>query len=178
MPRNDYSPQQALQSIMQKLSKANINLFNTVQAAVDAGRDVQAAEPTDIGRSGTREYRKTVPYTFEEAIAVAIRALEAYFVVSPLMRNSSADNFLSTAIGLPRRSSFKIERHQRFGYDDKSIGTEKMLQIELRTETQLLPDTQALRVSEEVYSLSRVSEVDIHTEEENLAHLRDLLKFD
>ena len=177
MPTHEYTAQQALQLIMKKLTNVHEELAKTVQAAVDAGRDVQAAESTGKGKKKIREYRKAVPYTYAEAIIVALTALEAYFIAQPLFRNSCADNFTPAAVGVPRSSARKIDQSQKFAFDPKSVGTNKAIQIELRTETQLLPQVQASQVTGELYQFEGVSPLTIQEERENLDHLRRLLDF-
>jgi hypothetical protein len=179
MPTHEYSAQTALQLIMQKLSRVE-ELADTVQAAVDAGKDkdVQADETDERGKNTIREYRKTVPYTYGEAIGVALAALEAYFIVQPLCRNSCFDNFAGAAVGVPRRSPSKIEQGRIFGFDPQSVDTKKSVQIELRTETQLLPETSGLQIAGEVYELEQFSARDVQVEQDNLAQLRQLLNFD
>jgi len=178
MPTHEYTAQQALQLIMQKLSRVK-ELADAVQSAVDSGKDkdVQADETDERGKSTTREYRKTVPYTYGEAIGVALAALEAYFIVQSLCRNSCADNFARAAVGVPRSSPHRIEKGRKFEFDSQSVDTKKSVQIELRTATQLLPETFGLQITGEVFQLEEASPRDLQAEQENLARLQQLLNF-
>jgi hypothetical protein len=50
---------------------------------VDAGKDVEETEPSGGRRKrNVRAYRKTVPYTYEEALRVAVNALASKSVKS------------------------------------------------------------------------------------------------
>lgn len=77
MPVNQYTPQQALDLLMEKLAARDETLAAQVQAALDAGKDVSETEPATHRRKKARVYRKTVPFTHKEALQIALDALQA-----------------------------------------------------------------------------------------------------
>lgn len=83
---------------MRKLRERDEDLAGQVQKAIDAGKDVSETEPATGRRNEARVYRKTVPFTHEEALHVALDALQSYFVELPLFANSAADNFAKAAV--------------------------------------------------------------------------------
>src|SRR5690242_17055824 len=92
MSSHEYSPQQALDVLMRKLQARDETLAAQVQSAIDAGKDVTETERATDRRKKDRVYRKTVPFTHDEALQVALDALQANFVEQPLFVDSAADN--------------------------------------------------------------------------------------
>ena len=138
MSTHDYTPEQALEVLMQKLGSGDEQLAAEIRAAIDTGKDVAESEPSSR-RKKPRTYRKTVPFSYEEALQVAISALQAHFIEQPLFANSCAANMSRAAIGTPRDP-----RHATFGRSGRSVdltvqaeGEEKTVMIELQTETQI-----------------------------------------
>jgi hypothetical protein len=101
MPNHDYSSQEALNVLMRKLRFRDQGLAAEVQAAIDAGKDVLETEPSNDRRRSARAYRKTVPFSHEEALQVALDALQAFFVEQPLFANSAAASFAAAPVGVP-----------------------------------------------------------------------------
>lgn len=105
---HDYTPQQALDALMKQLRARDNLLASRVQAVVDAGKDISETEPAIDRRKKPRIYRKTVPFSHEEALQAAIDAFQAYFLEQPLFANSAADNFHKAAIGVS--TGFELNR--------------------------------------------------------------------
>jgi hypothetical protein len=167
MSAHDYSPQDALAILMRKLMERDRDLAAQVQAVVDEGKDVEETDIVGSRRKRTRLYRKTVPYSYDEALRAALKALEAYFIEQPLFASSCLDDFEKTALGAPKH----LHQHSDSGIDIRTQGVEKAVQIELRTETQITEP------GPETLPLKRVSAQQISGQKENLSHLMRLIDF-
>ncbi len=168
-----YNPQQALETLMRKLGARDEMLAAQVQAAIDAGKDVSENQPATDRRKKTRVYRKTVPFSHEEALQTALDALQAYFVEQPLFVESAADSLTEATCGVPKQMSFgyrasseKVEPIVLEG-----LGVEKAIEIEMQTETQLS------RTGEETIPLKRMPKKQIDEQRHHIADLRKLTKF-
>src|SRR6267378_3581905 len=177
MNGQDYTPEDALNILMAKLRANDSELAIEIQAAIDQGKDIQQTEPAK-GRKKAREYRKTVPFSRQEALQVAINALNAYFVEQPLFRNSCQDNIAQAVVGKPRRQRYTWEREISFAADMESQGKEKAIEIELVTETQLPSDTTAVQLHQETWKIERVTTEGIQEQQRNLARVRELMRFE
>jgi hypothetical protein len=178
MPNHEYTPEKALELLMRKLGETNEILAAQIQAAIDAGKDIRETEPSPDGRKKPRVYRKTVPFTYEEALQVALDGLQAHFVEQPLFMKSAALNFTRTAIGRtgrrvrpgserPRLNSAK----QRETISMEQLDEEKVVEIELQTETQIEksgPETEPLK---------RLDDDQIKKRQSQLSKLRKLTTF-
>lgn len=102
MSAHGYTAAQALEVLLRKLSERDPDLAQHVRYAIDAGKDVEERERFP-GHKKLRVYRKVVRLTDEEALQVALNALQAYFVEQPLFVNSAAENFRSAAFSAPLR---------------------------------------------------------------------------
>lgn len=136
MPRHDYSPREALDLLFRTIREREPELALQLQAVIDAGKDVVETEPP-LTRRGQRQYRKTVRFTDEEALRIAIVALLAHFVEQPLFVQSAARNFAAAAVGDHRTSWDADWLQPRQPAGGEGIGVEKDLVIEVRTETQI-----------------------------------------
>jgi hypothetical protein len=167
MAAHDYSPQEAFALLMRKLIERDKDLAAQVQAVVDEGKDVEETELIGSRRKRTRVYRKTVPYSYDEALQAASKAIEAYFIEQPLFASSCLDDIAKAALGIPQRT------HQSSDsvIDLKSQGVEKAVQIELRTETQISEPVQ------ETLGLDRAPSDQIKEQQNNLNHLITLIDF-
>ncbi|MCL4552200.1 MAG: hypothetical protein M1305_01395 [Candidatus Marsarchaeota archaeon] len=149
MSTHDYSPQQALDLLMRKLDEREKSLGEQIRAAIDAGKDVEEKEPVKGRPAKQRVYRKTVRFTDEEAIQVALGALRAWFIEQPLFVRSAAKNFMRAAVGAPVEpwQTFWRNKGQLQGLSMHGVGSEKMLEIELQTETRVSKaDQQTVRL--------------------------------
>jgi hypothetical protein len=145
---------------------------------MDEGKDIGETEV--VGRKGKkrrRVYRKAVPYTDEEALKVALKALQAYFIEQPLFVNSLHDNMTKTVLGEPRRSRSFKETGQGYPVLPDTEGVEKNSAIELHTETQLRTAMQLAGAIPEMQALPRIDPRRIGEQHENLSRLRDLIDF-
>jgi hypothetical protein len=137
-----------------------------VQEVVDAGRDMEETEPSLHRQKKPRVYRKTVPYSYAEALQIAVKALEAYFVEQPRFIGSCLDTMahaeLAARAGRDRSP---------FDGDPETRDQEKQVQVELRTETQILES------SEDVFTLHRAPVENVREQEANLVQLRKLIDF-
>ena len=115
MAQHEYTPDHALQLLLRKL-RQHPDLYAQVQEAIDAGkenidapsrrllarRDIIRTETEDSGlrfqprRDKPHEYRKLAPFSAEEALDVAARALQAYFLEQALFVNAIIDNLKVT----------------------------------------------------------------------------------
>jgi hypothetical protein len=84
---------------MRKLRARDSVLAEHIQSAIDGGKDVEETESLVRRRKKARVYRKTVRFTDEEALRVAVDALQVYFIEQPLFVNSANKNFESAALG-------------------------------------------------------------------------------
>jgi hypothetical protein len=177
MPANQYTPQQALDVLMRKLRARDDVLADHVQAAIDAGKDVSETEPAPDRRKKARVYRKTVPFSHEEALQVALDALQAYFVEQPLFVDSAADSLAKSAIGVPRHNlpswAFSPAAYagEREPLSLEGKNEEKAVEVEMQTETQIS------RTGEETVRLKRVSKEQIGEQRQHIVRLRKLADF-
>lgn len=177
MPAHQYSPRQALEVLMKKLGIKDQTLTAQVQAAIDAGKDVSETEPATDRRKKARVYRKTVPFSHEEALEVALDALQAYFVEQPMFVDSAADSLAKAAIGVPKHNlpnwayspSVVAEEPEPLSLEGKD--EEKAVEIELQTETQIS------KTGEETLPLQRKPKDQIEQQRQHIIHLRKLTNF-
>ena len=173
MPALEYTPQQALEILMKKLGSRDEALAAQIQAAIDAGKDVSETEPAIDRRKKARVYRKTVPFTHEEALQIALDALQAYFVEQPLFVAAAADSLAKAAIGVPthRRSDYQANSEEPEPVSLEGQGVEKAVEIEMQTETQLS------KTGEETIPLKRMAQEQIDDQRHHIADLRKLTNF-
>jgi hypothetical protein len=174
----EYTPEAALELLMRKLTRLTSELAARVQTAMDEGKDIQEVEPSRRrGKKKSRVYRRSVPYTDEEALVVATKALEAYFVQQPLFTNSLQQNMAKTMIGEPRRSRYPWEKGQTFPVKPETEGIEKQVAVEIHTETQLRTAIQVVGAAQEMQSLAPVGANQLEEQRRNLSRLRALVTF-
>jgi hypothetical protein len=177
MPINQYTPQQALEVLMQKLRAQDEALAAHVQAAIDAGKDVEETEPAPDRRKKERVYRKSVPFSHEEAIQVALDALQAYFVEQPLFVDAAADRLAQAVVGVPRHNfpSWESSPDAVTGEPEplslEGENREKAVEIEVQTETQIS------RTGEETLPLKRVPKEQIEEQHKHIIELRKMTEF-
>ena len=173
MSPHDYTPEQALNTLMRKLRERDEGLSAVIQAAIDAGKDVYETEPSISGGKKHRKYRRTVPYTYQEALVIAIDALQAYFLEQPLFANSCAKDFSEADSAIPNALQPSLfEDHERTGdVAHHSQDQTRAIVIELQTETRIS------RGEQPWVELRTVSEKEIDSIRENLERLRRLTDF-
>jgi hypothetical protein len=133
--KHDYSPEQALDVLLRKLRERDVTLETAVRAAIDLGKDV--TEVQAVGRRRVRKYRKTVPFTHEEALRLALDVLQAYFVDLPFCINSSIENLRSAAVSAARQERSPWGEEENKVVSNEQVGDEKEVEIELQTVTQI-----------------------------------------
>jgi hypothetical protein len=172
MAVNEYTPQQAFELLMKHLRARDEQLATHIQAVVDAGKDVDETQQLGQRRKRTRSYRRTVPYSYQEALHVALEALRASFIEQPLFFASCAKNMAATELGSHRPSRDRWQAvEERNGDSIESIGKRKKIEIELRTETQISEPNQ------EMIELRELDVTQIEQQQNNLAHLQQLVDF-
>ncbi|SRR6266851_314969 len=174
MSVHEYSAQSAYELLMRKLQEKDATLAARVQAAVDTGKDVDETESLSTGRKRSRIYRKTAPYTYDEALQVALNALAAYFVEQPLFLNSFLDNMAPAILEAPHRpnDSSRIVKKQLLAVSLETKGSEKRTEIELRTETQIS------EAAEETFALHRLPPDQVQAQVANLDRVRKFATFE
>jgi len=176
MIKHDYTPEQALELLMRKLNARDRDLAAEVQDAVNAGKDTQDMEQAP-GKRKPRYYRRAAPYSPEEALDVAVRALAAHFIEQPLFVNSFLDNMSQAAIGVVEASETSPHSEKRT-VKSEGIGSQKRVEIELYTERQLLGGTQsAVRQGVDTQPMGHVPDDAISEQQANLERLRELVDF-
>jgi len=157
---------------MEQLKGKDSNLADQIQAVVDAGKDIEETEPF-LDRKKRRRYRKTVPFTFEEALRVAADALSSYFIEQPLCTNSCLDNMREAAFApaSPNVSVWITSKEPEIAFEPESKGREKTVSIELHTETQISQPNRG------TFLLARILPTTIEAQRENLRGLHALFDF-
>jgi hypothetical protein len=180
MSIHEYTPQAALELLMRKLAERDPALTAQVRAVVDQGKDIQESESASRGRKKRfRVYRKTVPYPYDEALQVAVKALAACFVEQPMLIDSCLKSMAQTPVGSPRGFGYPRSAEKGIAVDILP-GTEmeeKDVRIELRTETQLFAAIEPSPPMHEMQPLSPVPPDQIAQQLRNLARLKALLDF-
>jgi hypothetical protein len=178
MSTHDYTPDQALELLIQRVNDKNPTLAVEVRAAVNAGRDIQATEQVRKrgGKMKSLSFRRTVPFSTEQALEVALEALKAHFVEQPLFGNSVLDDMAQSAFGVVEAGSQQTPSKQVLP-KPQGQGEQKAVEIELRTETQLLSDTHMVTTQEDTFRIARVSADLIEGQKTNIRKLRELFNF-
>src|SRR6266446_4173863 len=173
MPSHEYTPQQALELLLRKLTAQEIILAQEVQAAIDAGKDIEEAERAIGRRRKPRVYRRTVTLSFEEALQVALNVLQAHFVEQPLFVFSQADNFSKAAIGIPAQ--------QNLGWSAGNLESERLSleaeNTEKAVEVEVQPETRISTGSDAPIPPKQVPQEQINEQLRNIQRLRDLTDF-
>jgi|ERR1035441_2548306 hypothetical protein len=172
--KHEYTPEQALRKLIEKLTSADAALLAQVLAVVNAGKDVKEIERN--GKKKSRFYRHTVPYSPEEALQVSLEVLRAHFIEQPLLMNSCHDNMAKAALGVEesRSSSLGSEKES---VRVEATTAEKAVEIELQTGMEIIPAETALTDGQGTQPLGRVSAVVLKQQQENLDRLRELVDF-
>jgi len=141
MPNHEYSPADALQLLLDKISKRDPLLVERIKSAIDAGTDIEEHEMTRAtGKRRRRVYRKHVAYSGEEALNVAVGVLRAHFLELPQIVNATADAFKSPGVG-PGLNARELGSSRIRGAitpePTQLAGEDKPLAIEVETEAAL-----------------------------------------
>ena len=172
MSVHEYSQEKALKILLEKVKERGKLLAARIQASIDAGKDTTLTQEAADRRQKPRTYRKTVPYTHEEALGVAVDVLQACFIDLTLCINSTSADFEEAAVGIPKRKPGSTV----LGKEEKMLETEakgktKLLEIEGKTETQIaLEDVHPFRIE-------LTDEKLIDEQKDNLIRLQELTTF-
>jgi hypothetical protein len=168
---NDLAAEDALNFLLQRIELRTPDLANHIRLVINAGHDVVESEPRQRrGRGKPRTFRRTVQFTFQEALEVVIDALGAYFVELPLMIDSVINELQETAM-LEVGATSTDSRGYDFHLPPRSgVGERKALEIELQVETQITPVP-----ARENVSLSRAGPLAVGEQRTNLMELAELL---
>ncbi len=167
MSKHEYTAVQALDTLMDRLRKRDEQLAEEVQAAIDAGKDVTKFEPGLSGDRKRRTYRRVEPFTPEEALRVAVAALQALFVEQPLFVNSLSDSMRAAALG----GGPRVRNEPGSEVAKSGTGEPKSVEIELQ------PETWVLKSERETFQLVTVETTQIEEQRRNLDRLRELADF-
>ena len=173
MPSHEYTPQQALELLLRRLTTQETTLAQEVQAAIDTGKDIEETERAIPGRRKPRVYRRTIALSFEEALQVALNILQAHFVEQPLFVFSQADNFAKAAIGSPTQENFgwNVGNLESQHPSLEAEGTEKAVEVQMQ------PETRISSITDAPIPLKPAPEEQINEQIRNIQHLRDLTDF-
>lgn len=171
MNSNEYTDEEALATLIRKLEERDTALAVHVQGVINAGRDIEEREPVARGSRRLRTYRRTVPFSPDEALQTAVEVLRAYFIELPQIVNSTLDDFRPVALARPGDAWSPFGTTT--GEEDlvlEALGVDKEVQIEIETETQITP-----RGDREYLALARTPQDLIEVQLSNLARLGDLI---
>ena len=172
--RHEYTPEQALRRLIEKLNGRDSELAAQVVAAVNSGKDVQETERR--GKKTLRFYRHTVPYSSGEALQIALDVLRSHFISNLCFMNPCLDNMTQAALGLGDTPSFPWVSKE--SVRSAAMGEEKVVEIELQTETEIIPNAVGLaRHQRGTLAMLRISAADIKQQQDNFDHLRVLSDF-
>jgi len=169
MSKHEYAPEQALGVLLRKLGERDATLEAKIRAEIDSGKDV--TEEQRRGRRRVRKYRKTVPFTHDEALRLTLDVIQAYFVDLPLCINSSIANFRSAAVGASRPDQSAWGETRAKLSSDEHVGETKEMEIELQTVTQIS------RTQQETLPLKTTERQAIDDQLNHLKRLADLFDF-
>lgn len=155
---------------MRKVEEKDTNLASALQAGIDAGKDVWE-NATPANQTKRRKYRKTVRFSDEEALRVAISIFEAHFIEQPLFANSAVDELSAVSLDVVANSRQEFfDRLQAESTEDDSLV--ERLEVEFQKETEIsLTDKQPFR-------LLRTETETINQQKANINRLSELVAFD
>ena len=188
-----------MELLLRKVREHDSDLAIRLEAVIDAGKDVfeketlrtekmpreYASPPVDDieavpgayrTKKKPREYRKTVRFSDEEALDIALLALRAHFVEQPLLATSAMNEFGKVAFepesdwwgGTSVDQSLSPSEEE----EPLSVGVE----FEVQTETEVAPKDEP--DCEQTFSLSAPKEGILKEQRKNIADLKVLLRFE
>lgn len=134
MASHEYSPRQALALLLRKVRERDPDLAIGLEAVIDAGKDVSLSTAR-----GRREYRKTVQFSDEEALEIALLALRAHFVEQPQLATSAMSEFGKSTLETERNGSNDEPLDQSPAPPGEDGPRSIRVEFELQTETQVAP---------------------------------------
>lgn len=171
MASHEYSPRHALALLLKKVRDRDPDLAIGLEAVIDTGKDVflpTAKEP--------REYRKTVQFSDEEALEVALLALRAHFVEQPRLATSAMSEFEKAALET-EGNRWNDESLNQSPSPPGEVGSLSIrVEFELQTETQVAPkDEQTVA---QTVPLSPPEKGFLDEQQANIDRLTALLRFE
>ncbi|HEY0075467.1 MAG TPA: hypothetical protein VGB77_15320 [Abditibacteriaceae bacterium] len=175
MSAGNLTPQEAYEAILKRLDNRVPELASRIRDAVQEGKQVYEQFPSNSSKQKTqksRTVRQKVPYTYEEAVGIALEILKAHFVELPLVINSAHDNFAAVARATPLtgRTLFGMSGDpEKVKLED--AGEPKIIEVELVTATAIVA------TDRETVPLERVSDELLTQQRHNFERLSELLDF-
>jgi hypothetical protein len=175
---HEYTAQEALSLLLEKLHAVNPHFAERAQIAIDAGIDEVAEQDILSGRgkrrkSSKRQYRRYRPLTDAESINVVLEVLQAHLVVHRKVVNSVIYEFSHVAFGRARQTFWnEPSAREQMETIPASIGQEKTIEIELMPESSRRTHDQT-----ETVPLKSISESDLNELEGLIAAVRKLTQF-
>lgn len=198
MASHEYSPREALELLLRKVRERDADLAIGLETVIDAGKDIfeketrhtekmpkeYASPPVDDLAAGQgafgakkkpREYRKTVRFSDEEALDIALLALRAHFVEQPLLLTSAMSEFGKVALEPEggQKVDAAFDQHSSLSREDRPLSIE--VEFEIQTETQAVPKDE--QDDKQTVSLPPPEKEIFEQQRENIASLEDLLRF-
>ena len=187
-----------MELLLRKVRERDADLAIGLEAVIDAGKDVfeketlrtekmpreYASPPVDDieavpgayrTKKKPREYRKTVRFSDEEALGIALLALRAHFVEQPLLATSAMSEFGKAALE-PERGRWdeaSVDQSVSPPGEDRPLSIE--VEFEIQTETQAAPKYE--QDDKQTVSLSPPGEEIFEQQRKNIARLEELLRF-
>jgi hypothetical protein len=138
---HEYTAQEALFLLLEKLRSMNPDLAERAQNAIDAGVD-EVVEQEILTERGTgrktskRKYRKYRPLNDAESINAILEVLHAHLIVHRKVVNSVLNEFSHVAIGTVKRPSiYEAGAKEEVEVIPDTVGKEKSIEIELMPES-------------------------------------------
>src|SRR5262249_31445825 len=124
------------------------------------------------GRKKKRTYRKRVALDPPEAVTIAVHALQSFFIELPYFIDSAIADFKAVSVGSPKHA---VRHRPAWQYEGdqlliESQDEEKHIEVELRTETQILSEEQP------TIELHPIAQRLIDEQRENLDRVARLMK--
>ena len=199
MASHEYSPREALELLLRKVRERDADLAIGLETVIDAGKDVveketlrtekmpweYASPPVDDLAAGQgafgakkkpREYRKTVRFSDEEALDIALLALRAHFVEQPLLLTSAMSEFGKVALEPEggQKVDAAFDQQSSLSREDRPPSIE--VEFEIQTETQAVPKHE--QDDKQTVSLPPPEKEIFEQQRENIARLEELLRFE
>ncbi|MEX1027067.1 MAG: hypothetical protein WD049_03530 [Candidatus Paceibacterota bacterium] len=138
MPSHDYTAREALDLLVNEITKVNKELASRIELAVNEGKETQILAPDQPTRGRRRRvaryYRKNEPFTDEEALQVALTVLKAHLIETRMFARAAHGEFY--AIGMADPKSLQSTTDSTGPPANlQGVDTEKVIEIELEPET-------------------------------------------
>lgn len=134
----EYTPTEALAKFLEILQDKNLELYDLVQEAISQGKDIQEHEP-EAEKKKTKTFRKISPYSDQEALRVAIKAIQAVTIELSSFSNSALDELKNAALAeqADNKKPGAIIEKSKSKAKIQAPGGIKAALIDMTTETEL-----------------------------------------